>query len=69
MMNKKNKIIIRAISWKKNPVERLFCKHEYQYYTNNNPLLVSGQPVYHICKKCGKYDKTLFWEYEGMGFK
>lgn len=51
MMNKKNKIIIRAISWRKNPVERLFCKHEYQYYTNNNPLLVSGQPVYHICKK------------------
>lgn len=66
-MNKK--LIIKSISWRKNFITRLFCKHEYQYYANDNSLLINGERRYHICKKCGKYNGSIFLEYEGMGFK
>ncbi len=68
-MNKEDKKIIKAITWRKNFIKRFFCKHEYQYYAKNNSLLTSGETRYHICKKCGKYNGSIFLEYEGMGFK
>lgn len=61
--------IIKHISWRKNFIKRLFCKHKYQYYVDNNVLLMSGETRYYICKKCGKYKHSIFLEYEGMGFK
>ena len=61
--------IIKSIGWRKNFIIRLFCKHDYQYYADTNSLLVSGERRYHICKKCGKYNGSIFLEYEGMGFK
>nr|DAI22364.1 MAG TPA: 30S ribosomal protein S2 [Caudoviricetes sp.] len=66
-MSKKS--IIKSINWRKNFIIRLFCKHEYQYYADTKSLLVSGERRYHICKKCGKYNGSIFLEYEGMGYK
>ena len=63
------KKLIKSISWRKNLIVRLFCKHEYQYYADTNSLLASGERRYYICKKCGKYNGSIFLEYEGMGFK
>ena len=65
----KDKRLIKSITWRKNFIKRLFCKHEYQYYGDNNSMLLSGERRYYICKKCGKYNGSIFLEYEGMGFK
>ena len=66
----KDKKVIKSIRWRKNFIKRLLCKHEYQYYTDTSfPIMLSGEKRYRICKKCGKYDGSIFIEYEGMGFK
>lgn len=65
----KDKKLIKSISWRKNFIARLFCKHEYQYYADTNAMLLSGERQYCICKKCGKYNGSIFLEYEGNGFK
>lgn len=66
-MDKKLK---KSITWRKNFLKRLFCKHEYQYYVDTGcHFLIHGERRYYICKKCGKYKGSIFCEYEGMGFK
>lgn len=65
----KDNLVIKSITWKKNFVKRLFCKHEFQYYADASSMLLSGERRYYICKKCGKYNGSIFLEYEGMGFK
>ena len=65
----KDKKVIKSIRWRKNFIKRLLCKHEYQYYADTSSIMLSGEKRYRICKKCGKYDGSIFMEYEGMGFK
>ena len=66
----KDKKVIKSITWRKNFIKRLFCKHEYQYYADTGfIMLLNGERRYYICKKCGKYNGSIFLEYEGMGFK
>lgn len=42
---------------------------ELNYADTSFPMLLSGERRYYICKKCGKYNGSIFLEYEGMGFK
>lgn len=58
---------------KKNIFKRLFCKHNYNYLIREksdeifcNP---NGDEIEDICINCGKSQGTMFWEYEGMGYK
>ncbi len=65
-MNKKS--IIKLIGWRKPLYKRLLCKHNFKGY--NASGLMNGEYHYEICTKCGKVKgESVFWEYEGMGFK
>ncbi|AZS15344.1 hypothetical protein EI981_13315 [Paenibacillus lutimineralis] len=50
--------------------KRLFCKHDYKPFTKNSKFHhIQGERVYIICTKCGHEKGSIFYEYEGSGYK
>ena len=58
---------------KKGYFGRLICNHNYQYLVREEKNQIFSNPngdvIEQICISCGKSKGTMFWEYEGMGYK
>ena len=58
---------------RKNVFQRIICKHDFQYLVRNKKdklfFNLNGDEIERICPKCGASKGTMFWEYEGMGYK
>lgn len=57
----------------KNIFKQLVCKHNFIYLVKIDAKTtffnIKGDTIENICPKCGKSKGTMFWEYEGMGYK
>lgn len=50
-----------VINKPKSFIQRLVCKHDYQYYRKNEPYYnLSGEMQYCLCRKCGKRNGSKF---------
>lgn len=58
---------------RKNIFQRIVCNHNFQYLVREKAdaifLNPNGDVIEDICSKCGTSKGTMFWEYEGMGYK
>lgn len=52
-------------------IKQLLCRHkETQQMKENTPFHnLRGERIYTVCKKCGKVLDSIFYEYEGNGWK
>ena len=51
-------------------IKQLICKHEWDICRKSEPFFsIGGEQLYKVCKKCGKVEKYIYIEYEGMGYK
>ena len=54
----------------KSKLKQLFCKHSYVKARKQELFAVlSGERIYTVCEKCGKIKGSIFYEYEGNGYK
>jgi len=57
---------------RKNWLQRLLCKHNYQWFQKpsySQFVVISGESNIRVCTKCGKQNGERFLQYEGMGYK
>lgn len=52
--------------------KQMFCRHDWQVCrkVSDGPFVcISGEQLYRRCTKCGKVEKYIHLEYEGLGYK
>ena len=51
-------------------IRQIFCKHDYEICRKVEEFhSLNGEQLYKVCKKCGKVEKYIYREFEGMGYK
>lgn len=51
-------------------LKQLFCRHDFEICRQSGPFFsLGGEQLYKVCKRCGKVEKYIYREYEGMGYK
>lgn len=51
-------------------IRQIFCKHDYDICRKVEKFhSLRGEQLYKVCNKCGKVEKYIYREFEGMGYK